>query len=114
MSSSPEPTFLQDRLGKNVTRDQLLLHQYATLPDFLRARRGVSNLSTLEGHLPSTLPLHPATSLVRHLATHGFPAQMTTPPWTLAQRDRAVQRGPHQSAHLYRDFLREELAHLRL
>lgn len=31
-------------------------------------------------------------------------------PWTLAQRDAAVQRGPHKSSHEYVDFLREELA----
>ena len=109
--SPPEPDSLQDRLGKHVSRHQLLLQQYPSLPDFLRARRGVSNLSTLEGPTYPTLPLHPATSLVRHLATTGWlPSPNDYPPWTLAQRDHAVQRGPHQSAHLYRDFLREELA----
>jgi hypothetical protein len=36
---------------------------------------------------------------------------MTTPPWTLAQKDAAVLRGPHSSAtHEYRQFLEEEMA----
>ena len=35
---------------------------------------------------------------------------MQTPPWTLAQRDTAVRRGPHQSSIQYRAFLRDELA----
>jgi len=35
---------------------------------------------------------------------------MTTAPWSLSQRDAAVHRGPHRSAHDFVDFLRDELA----
>jgi hypothetical protein len=76
-----------------------------------RVEAQATSPTCLEGTRNYNTPLqHPATSLVRHLATTGFPAHMTTPPWTLAQRDQAVQRGPHNSAHLYREFLRDELA----
>ena len=34
---------------------------------------------------------------------------LTTSPWTQEQKDSAIQRGPHKSAHEYMDFLREEL-----
>ena len=35
---------------------------------------------------------------------------MKTPPWTLAQRDAAVLRGPHKSSQDFITFLRDELA----
>lgn len=84
-------------------RDQsLLLH--TSFDNFVRERRGTSNLNHL-----SNLK-HPAIPLLRYLATHGFPVQVTTPHWTTSQRDAAVQRGPHKSSLQHIDFLRDELA----
>jgi len=92
-----------DRLGKNISRDTDLLNDYS-LFDLLRSRRGQSNLTTLAG------VDHPARPLLQHLSRSGFPVVLSTPPWTLEQRDHAVARGPHQSAHQFLDFLRDELA----
>jgi hypothetical protein len=53
---------------------------------------------------------HPATHLLRRLGRSGAPVVLTTPPWPDQQKDAAVARGPHSSAHDFADFLREELA----
>ena len=95
----------QDRLGKQVYRDEVSLLQFSSLADFLRARRGRSNLTDLQ-HLSH----HPAKTILQHLTHTGFPAGVTTPPWTLPERDAAMTRGPHKSAHEHVAFLREELA----
>jgi hypothetical protein len=108
------PRAVQDRLGKLIIRDHALSLSHVTLHDFLRERRGISNLLSPALHKPTSThtshTIHPATPFLRQVAKHGFPVLMTTPPWTLAQRDAAVHRGPHQSSHQHREFLREELA----
>ena len=102
---------VQDRLGKLIIRDHALSLSHASLHDFLRDRRGLSNLLPPALHTTQLAhSVHPATPYLRQVAKHGFPALMTTPPWTLAQRDAAVHRGPHKSSLEFRDFLREELA----
>lgn len=53
---------------------------------------------------------HPAKHLIRHVSKTGYPVLFTTPPWTTAQRDAAMARGPHKSAFEYAEFLRDELA----
>ena len=98
------PGVLSDRLGKTVASDQLLYNQFPSLHAFIRARRGASNLTTVP-HLH-----HPAKPLLQHLSTIGFPAQFSSDPWSLQQKDDAVLRGPHQSSYQYIDFLRDELA----
>ena len=34
---------------------------------------------------------------------------MATPPWSREERDAAIRRGPHKSAHAEREFLLEEI-----
>ena len=34
---------------------------------------------------------------------------MATPPWSREERDAAIRRGPHKSAHGEREFLLEEI-----
>ena len=53
---------------------------------------------------------HPAAELLRHWRDHGVPAETTSPPWTVEQRDTCVERGCHHSANQHSDFLREEMA----
>ena len=96
---------VSDRLGKKVASDQVLYDSAASLHQFIRARRGASNLTDDVGHLN-----HPARHLLHHLSTTGFPAQISSDPWSLSQKDAAIQRGPHQSAFQHVDFLRDELA----
>ena len=94
-----------DRLGKQIVRDQFLFQRFTSLRDFIRYRRGNSNLTDM-----TTIDHHPARPLLQHLATTGFPARMTTLPWSMPQRDAAVTRGPHRSSYQYITFLRDELA----
>jgi hypothetical protein len=98
-------TFTRDRLGKQVYSDELLLQHHTSLSDFIRTRRGASNISSTLSGLH-----HPAQHLIRHLSHNGFPVVMTTPPWTDTQRDLAVHRGPHSSSREHITFLRDELA----
>jgi len=95
-----------DRLGKLVIRDLRLLEQ-SSLPSLFLHRRGVSNITDLATITPIQ---HPAHHLVRHIGARGFPVTLHTAPWSTAQRDAAVARGPHQSSHDFVAFLREELA----
>jgi len=82
-----------------------LLQQHTSLSDFIRFRRGTSNISP---HLSGLH--HPARHLIRHLSHTGFPVVTHTPPWTDTQRHLAVQRGPHSSSLEHITFLRDELA----
>ena len=92
----------QDRLGKIVIRDELLLKKH-TLLELLCLRRGHSNLTDLQNLA------HPAKNLVRHLGKTGSPVLLSTSPWTPQRKDAAMQRGPHKSAQEYIDFLWDEL-----
>jgi hypothetical protein len=93
----------EDRLGKLILRDDFLLQQ-TTLHDLLRHRRGTGNLTTIKNIR------HPAAHLVQVLSKTGSPVVLKTLPWTTNQRDAAVKRGPHKSAHEHIEFLREEMA----
>jgi hypothetical protein len=56
-------------------------------------------------HLP-----HPAAPFLSRLASVGVPAPSQRTPWTTAQQDAAVTRGPHPSArHQYTDFLLDDM-----
>ena len=94
-----------DRLGKQIVRDQLLLQHYNSLSAFIQARRGNSNLTSM-----SHISHHPAHSLLQQLSTSGFPAHMSTPPWSLQRLDDSIVRGPHRSTLQHFTFLRDELA----
>ena len=71
----------------------------------LQVHRGDSNIVS-----PLSLAHHPATHLLRHLGTHGAPVVLGSAPWPIQQKDAAMTRGPHTSAHLFATFLRDELA----
>ena len=48
--------------------------------------------------------------MLRHLRIHGAPVKKRDRPWTSAEVDAAAQRGCHQSANSYKEFLYGELA----
>jgi hypothetical protein len=67
--------------------------------------RNIKSIHPLIYHLP-----HPAAPFLARLASNGVPAPSRAPPWTVAQQDAAVTRGPHPSAaHYYASFLLEDL-----
>ena len=58
---------------------------------------------------PAIVGDHPAKDLLQHMASHGVPAKMTTPPWSRATISERIARGSHQSCDDHMPFLREEL-----
>ena len=92
-----------DELGKLMYNDLCLSNQLS-LDRFLELRQGPGDLSLN----PSIR--HPAKHLVTHLSKFGAPVVLQTSPWTLQQKDAAIQRGPHKSAIEHQQFLREDMA----
>lgn len=66
--------------------------------------RGEPNLARSVRLLP-----HKAARLLEHLRLRGAGVTLTTKPWSLSQRDDAVARGSHKSAHMDRAFVFDEL-----
>ena len=70
----------------------------------VRAARGRSNIA------PSAKRLaHKAARLLNHLGLRGASVMMTAAPWSRAQKDHAMLRGPHQTSHGERAFVSEEM-----
>jgi hypothetical protein len=51
---------------------------------------------------------HPAKRLLKHYLAHGVPVKLSTKPWTIQQREQAINRGPHKSCQAYHAFLSDE------
>ena len=66
--------------------------------------RGKSNLAAGVEQVP-----HKASRLLAHVRKRGASVVTATSPWSLNRRDAAVRRGAHQSAHLDRAFVFEEM-----
>ena len=90
-------------LGTYIERDTRLLEQLGW-HQFIRARRGRSDLSPTVDHIS-----HPARSHLRHLRKRGARVPMATAPWSEARLASTMARGPHKSAFEYTSFLGEEL-----
>jgi hypothetical protein len=94
-----------DRLGKLADVATGILndfdHDFVRFARFSRGRECLADTSNLD---------HPAGPWINQLRRHGMPVVLKTPPWSLEQRDAAVQYGSHSSAEAHRDFLRDELA----
>ena len=90
------------------------LGKYADRAASLLAEVGWNAFITIQQHPKSvhpTIPVsaHPVAPYLQRLARHGVPAPSLSPPWSLARRDSAYQRGPHPSAaHTYTQFLMED------
>ena len=94
-----------DRLGtlvRDLTRDYSEADSWET---FVTAFRGRSYLADDLEDLP-----HPAAPLLKAWRDDGVPVQSCASPWTLEQKDAAVERGCHPSANLHSSFVREEMA----
>ncbi len=73
--------------------------------EFINEFRGPSYLAQDLDHVE-----HPSGELLPHWRDQGVPAETTSPPWTVEQRDSCVARGCHRSANQHSEFLREEMA----
>ena len=70
----------------------------------IREARGASHMTDTVGSLD-----HKASRLLQHLWRRGAAVPLLTRPWTAAQWDEAIDRGPHQSAHGEREFVCQEM-----
>ena len=72
--------------------------------EFVKRRRGRGNFGSLQ-HIR-----HPARRILRQYSSRGVPVSLQSAPWSQAQLEQALQRGPHSSVHAFSSFLREEFA----
>jgi hypothetical protein len=103
--SSPPVNTLQlrnDRLGTLVRKLTNAFTNAASWEDFIAEFRGPSYLATKLDNIK-----HPAAKLLRLWRDHGVPAEMTSEPWSLDQKDACIQRGCHKSAKDHAAFLHE-------
>jgi hypothetical protein len=91
-----------DNLGKLALLSAEHLSRGISFENLCKHHRGISCLSD-----PTSLP-HAAVPILLSLRSIGAPAHQSTEPWSLAQLDAAVLRGPHKSMQDHIDFLREE------
>ena len=92
----PRPSGIPQELGEYIARDAWLLKALGW-HGLVAHRRPLSNFSLLD-NVP-----HPARCLLHHYKHRGAPVKFSTPPWTCLQLQRALTRGPHNSAHEYLD-----------
>ena len=91
-------------LGKLVERLTCTLTGSSSWLSFLQRIRGKSCLHPKVGELP-----HPAAPYLATLRSVGATVTVNTPPWTLKQKDQAMERGSHQSSRSYLGFLESEM-----
>ena len=94
---------MSDELGKCVKQFVALYQSTNNFDDFIRACRGPSDLQPNVGKLP-----HPAATLLDQYRTRGVPYKTHAENWSTQFREQALQRGAHQSAYQYLEFVREE------
>ena len=99
---------LNDTLGEFIQLDTTLYLDSESWHDFYNKRRGRSNFSP---HLRSLR--HKAATLLHRFSTTGVPVLLSSKPWTLQQKDDAMRRGNHPSAHAFAEYLREEFGDMR-
>ena len=94
-----------DRLGALVRELCSTFSDAESWEEFVNAFRGPSYLASGLEDID-----HPATELLRKWRDEGAPADTSSPPWTLEQKDQCMERGCHPSATKQAPFLRDEMA----
>jgi len=95
----------EDELGKFVRASSESFAMARSWESFVGDQRGSSNVISAVRYVE-----HPACHFLNHVGSRGAPVILTTPAWTLEQRDAAQERGSHGSAALFLEFLRGEMA----
>jgi hypothetical protein len=105
-SSQPVNTLqLQNnRLGTLVCELANAFSNSTSWEDFVTKLRGPSYLATELDHIE-----HPAAKLLQLWRDYGVPAETTSEPWSMDQKDACIRRGCHKSAKDHEAFLREEM-----
>ena len=97
-----------DALGEFIQLDTNCYIDHGTWDYLFHNRKGRSNF-------PRTLRYlrHKAAPLLNRYARQGVPVLLSTEPWTLSQKDKAMERGNHPSAQAFTEFLRTEMGDMR-
>ena len=102
-----DPTKL-DSLGEFIKVDSNFYIDHGSWSDLFHARKGRSNF-----HDDLLYLRHQAAPFIHQYSKQGVPVLLRTRPWSLQQKDAAIQRGNHPSAQAFTDFLREEMCDMR-
>ena len=97
-----------DALGEFIRLDTNFYVDHGTWNSLFHSRKGRSNFPLTLRHLQ-----HKAARLLNHYARHGVPVLIQDRPWTLTEKDNAMNRGNHPSAHSFTEFLRTEMGDMR-
>ena len=92
-----------DKLGKHIDNDTSLVNRLGLLGALRHRQR--SDWGSLD-----RITHHRAHRILRHYRAHGVPVTLADPPWTRAELDAAISRGPHKSAYEYAALLREDMS----
>jgi hypothetical protein len=102
-------TSIPDELGKLIAHDSHSLDQdhddnLVALFRHCQDRGDFTDLARIKHH-------H-AYRILKTYGLQGAPVKLSSKPWTTAQNDAAIARGPHKSANEYVEFLRSEMAEM--
>ena len=102
-------TSIPDELGKLIAHDSRSLDQDHddNLVALFRHRQDRGDFTDL-----ARIKHHPAYRILKTYGLQGAPVKLSSKPWTTAQNDAAIARGPHKSANEYIEFLRSEMAEM--
>ena len=94
-----------DRLGTCVRELTAAFKNCKSWEEFVTTFRGRSYLAEDLQDLP-----HPAAPILQMWHDKGVPVLSSALPWTMEQKDAAVERGCHPSANVHAPFVRDEMA----
>ena len=97
-----------DALGEFITLDTNFFIDKGSWTELFNAVKGRSNFAE---HLNELR--HQARPFLQRYAKDGVPVLLHTRPWTLSEKDQAIQRGNHPSTKAFADFIRAEMADMR-
>ena len=97
-----------DALGEFITLDTNFFIDKGSWHELFHAVKGKSNFSK---HLD--VLHHRAGPFLQRYAKHGVPVLLHTRPWTLLEKDKAMQRGNHPSTKAFAEFIKDEMTDMR-
>jgi hypothetical protein len=95
----------QDRLGRLVAELSAKLTSAPSWKQFVTEHRGQSYLSQDLDSID-----HSARAYLQRLREQGVRVPLDDPPWSTDAIDACALHGPHPSANLFKEFLRDEMA----
>ena len=97
-----------DALGEFITLDTNFFIDKGSWHELFHSVKGRSNFSQRLDTLH-----HRARPFLQRYAKHGVPVLLHSKPWTLLEKDKAMQRGNHPSTKAFAEFIRSEMTDMR-